>query len=190
MENIYEFIITIINSAGTYGILANCLLIVIESIIPPLPLALFITVLFVNYGPIIGFFISWVFTIIGCIISFYLFQTLFKKIVDEKIRKNKLCDKFVELFDNISFSNLVLIISIPFTPAFLVNIAAGVSKMDLNKFIPALLLGKISLIVFWGFVGTTLLESLKNPVALVKVIIIVLITYIISKFVNKKLHID
>lgn len=190
MENIYEFIITLINSAGTYGTIANCVFIIIESIIPPLPLALFITVLFVNYGPLIGFIISWIFTIIGCILSFCLFQTLFKSIVDKHIRKNKLCNKFIALFDNINFSTLVLVISIPFTPAFLVNIAAGISKMDLKKFIPAIVIGKISLVLFWGFVGSSLIESLKNPLILIKVVLIVGITYIISKLINKKLKID
>ena len=68
MENIYNLIMNLIGSASELGILLDCLLIVVESIIPPLPLGLFVTILFVNYGVLIGFFLSWIFTIIGCVI--------------------------------------------------------------------------------------------------------------------------
>lgn len=190
MEYIYEFIMNLIRSSNSFGILIDCLLIIAESIIPPLPLGLFVTILFVNYGILIGFIISWIFTIIGCIISFYLFQTIFKGIVDKYIRRNNLANKFITLFDNIKFTDLVLIIAIPFTPAFLVNIAAGISKINIKKYLPALLIGKISLVLFWGLVGTNIIDSFKNPISILKVLILVIITYIISKIVNKKFNIN
>ncbi len=190
MENIYEWIINFISNIGTFSILINCLLIVIESILPPLPLSLFITILYVNYGALIGFILSWTFTVIGCVISFYLFQTILQKFIDNKIRKHNFFNKFISIIDTLKFSSLVLIISIPFTPAFLVNIVCGVSKMNIKKFLPAIMIGKISLVLFWGYVGTTLIESFKNPIAIVKVIILMLVTFIISKIVNKKFNID
>lgn len=190
MEYIYNLIINLIGSVSGVGILIDCILIMIESIIPPLPLGFFVTILFVNYGIVIGFIISWIFTILGCVISFYLFQTIFKRIVDNYIRKNRYADKFIKLIDNIKFSDLVLIIAIPFTPAFLINIAAGVSKISIKKYLPALLIGKISLVLFWGLVGTNLIESLKDPIAIIKVLVLLCITLIISKIVSKKLNIN
>lgn len=190
MENIYELIMSFISDISGLRIFLNCLLIIIESIIPPLPLGLFVTILFVNYGVLIGFFLSWIFTIIGCVISFYLFQTVFKGLVDKYVRKNNFANKFISLIDNIKFSDLVIIISIPFTPAFLVNIGAGISKLSIKKFLPAIILGKISLVLFWGLVGTNLIESLKNPISIIKVVILVLITYIISKIASKKFNIN
>lgn len=189
MESIYNIIINFIGNASGLGILLDCLLIIIESIMPPLPLGFFVTVLFINYGIVFGFLISWICTIIGCILSFYLFQTIFKNIIDKYVRKNKFADKFISLMDNIKFNDLVLIISIPFTPAFLVNIGAGISKLSIKKFLPAIIIGKISLVLFWGLVGTNLIESFKNPMSIIKVVIIVLVTYIISKIVSKKFNI-
>lgn len=190
MEGIYNFIMNLISSVGASSLIINSLLILVESIIPPLPLSLFITILFVNYGPFLGFLISWIFTCLGCIMSFYLFQTAFKGFVDRKLRKNKYANRLLSIIDNISFSNFVLIISLPFTPAFLVNIVAGISKMDIKKFLPAILLGKIVLVIFWGYMGTTLLESLRNPIVIIKVIILLIIIYIVSKLVNKKLNLE
>ena len=79
------------------------------------------------------------------------------------------------------FEELTVIIAIPFTPAFLVNIAAGLSNMSYKKFIGSLLIGKVFLVYFWGFVGVSLIESIKNPIYLVRVGILVLVAYIISK---------
>lgn len=190
MENLYEWIMNMIQNIGMYSIAINCLLIVVESIIPPLPLSLFITILFVNYGSFLGFLISWIFTVIGCVISFYLFQTVFKKFIDRKIRTHEFANKFLKIIDTIKFNNLVLIIAMPFTPAFLVNIVAGVSNMNIKKFLPAILIGKISLVIFWGYIGTTLLESLNNPMVIIKVIILMIAAYVISKVVNKKFNLD
>ena len=190
MDAIYDFIINLITTTGSLGMMLDCLLIVSESIMPPLPLDLFITVLCVNYGYVIGFLISWIFTIIGCMISYYLFQTIFKGIVDRKLRKYEFANKLLTMIDKMTFSNLVLLISLPITPAFLVNIVAGVSNMKVNKFLPALMIGKISLVVFWGYVGTSLIEALKNPMILIKVGIIIIIMFIISKIINKKLNLD
>ena len=190
MDAIYDFIINLITTTGSLGMMLDCLLIISESIIPALPLGLFITVLCVNYGYVIGFLISWIFTIIGCMISYYLFQTIFKGIVDRKLRKYEFANKLLTMIDKMTFSNLVLLISLPITPAFLVNIVAGVSNMKVNKFLPALMIGKISLVAFWGYVGTSLIEGLKNPMILIKVRIIIIIMFIISKIINKKLNLD
>ena len=83
-----------------------------------------------------------------------------------------------------------MIIAIPFTPAFLVNIVAGISKMNIKKFLPAIAIGKISLVLFWGIIGTSLLESIKNPLIIIKVIFLIVIAYLISRVVNKKFNLD
>lgn len=190
MESIYNFIMNLITNMGSVGLIINCLLILIESIIPPLPLALFITILFTNYGYLLGFIISWFFTIIGCIISFYLFQTFFKKYVDKKIRNNEFANNFFKIIDKIKFSNLVLLVAMPFTPAFAINIVAGISGMNIKKFFFAILIGKIFMVFFWGYIGSSLIESIKNPEILIRVIILMILAFIVSKIVNKKFNLD
>jgi uncharacterized membrane protein YdjX (TVP38/TMEM64 family) len=185
-----DLVITTIQLMGPYGVFFSCFLILIESILPILPLALFITINFLYYGVIIGFILSWVFTIAGCVLSYFLCEKTLKKFVDNKIRKNEKANKFLNRVDDLKFSSLVVLISIPFTPAFLVNVAAGVSKMPFKKFFSAILIGKIFLVFFWGYVGVTLVEALKNPLELLKVLALVLIAYGVSVLVNKKLKLD
>lgn len=183
-RTIYEFIINLVNSSSMWGPLFACFLILIESILPVLPLFVFITVVFISYGTIIGFIVSWIFTILGCIMSYYLSKYLTSNWIKTDNKKLK---KLSKRINKITFSQLVILIAIPFTPAFLVNIAAGLSKMDIKKYISALAIGKLSLVAFWGFIGTSLVESLKDPTILIKIVILVLIAYVLSKVANKKL---
>lgn len=183
----YEFIINSVSSSSMWGPVLACFLIIIESIIPVLPLFVFITVIFLAYGSVLGFIISWICTCLGCLLSYSLvkyFTTKFIKPENDKLKK------LVKIINKISYSELVMLIAIPFTPAFLVNIAAGISKMNTKKFMSAIMIGKISLVLFWGFIGTSLVDSLKDPVILIKIIILVVGAYIISKIFSKKMKLD
>ena len=74
----------------------------------------------------------------------------------------------------------------PFTPAFLVNIAAGLANIEKKKYLYSLLIGKVFLVLFWGFIGTSLINSIKNPMNLIYIVLMLLSCYIISKLVEKR----
>ncbi len=189
LNNIYNLIIEVVNSSTIYGPLFACLLIFLESILPVLPLFVFITVIFLTYGNTLGFLVSYILTCLGCFFSFFMCRKALKKTFQRRVRKIKEFDKFMNHIDKMSIPNLVLLIAIPFTPAFLVNIASALSKMPFKKYALAIIFGKISLVAFWGFIGTSLVESLKNPRILIVIIIMVSVTYFLSKLVSQKMHI-
>jgi len=187
-DKINDLIYYIVDLIGIWGPVLSCFLILIESIIPIIPLAVFITMNFMVFGNLLGFIISWIFTIVGCSLSFYLFRFGFYRMFKKYTRNKARLDNFMSVITNMSFGSLVVFLAIPFTPAFIINIAAGLSDIKYQKYLAALLIGKISMVYFWGYIGTSLIESIKNPVILLKVGIIVLIMYIISKIVNKKIN--
>lgn len=188
MEKLHELIIELINSMGVLGPVLACFLIFFESVFPFMPLAVFITINFLAFGHFLGFILSWVFTILGCIMSFYIFRKGIQVKFNKFIKNKTTLEHFMLKFKNISLASLVVLIAIPFTPAFLVNIAAGLSKMKFKKFLAALIIGKVSLVYFWGYVGTSLIESFKEPMVFLRIIVIVVATYLISKLINKKLN--
>lgn len=190
-DAIDTFIDTTLQGLGVWGPIVGCFFILIESMVPILPLFVFITLNFLAFGNILGFIISWIFTCIGCFISFLLFRCKVQTWLFKRIKKEGLIsEKTIDIITNLKFEQLTTIIAIPFTPAFLVNIAAGLSKMSYKKFLGALLIGKIFLVYFWGFVGVSLIESIKNPIYLVRVGILLAIAYVISKIVSKKFKIE
>lgn len=187
LDNIInEFLLNI----GIYGPILGCFCILIESIFPILPLFVFITINFLVFGSVIGFIISWIFTVLGCLLSFFLFRKKIKNWFDHKIKNSKKLNKVMRAVNKVKLEQLTAIIAVPFTPAFLVNIAAGLSKMSFKKFFIALCVGKVFLVLFWGFVGTSLVQSLTHPIALLKVVVLVLLAFIVSKIINKKFALD
>ena len=190
LTSLYNIIMDIVTNSAFYGPLLACLLIFLESMIPILPLFVFITIIFIAYGYIIGFILSYLLTILGCFFMFFICRHYLKNIFNKKIRKNPKFDKLMTKIDKISLSNLSLIIAVPFTPAFAVNIASSLSEMQFKKFFFAILIGKIFLVFFWGFIGTSLIESLKNPKILIIIGIMLIIAYILSKYATKKLDIE
>mgnify|MGYP004715482665 CR=1 FL=1 len=162
------------NSNIFIALIIGMSLIILESIIPMLPLAVFIAINMLVFGNIIGFILSWIST-----------NKAWKYIS----KKEKLVD-LMKKIDKISFSSLVIILAFPFTPAFSINIGAGLSNISYKKYLLALLISKISIVYFWGFIGTTLVESITDIGVLLKIAVIILIAFILSKIVTKKFNIN
>ena len=189
-NDFYEFIMSTIDALGVYGPLLGCIFIILESIIPPLPLFVFITINFVAFGKILGFIISWVCTCIGCMLSYYLVKRFLRNWIVDKIKNINLLTKCMNYIENLSLSKVTVILSIPFTPAFMINVAAGLCNMDFKKYMTAILISKIFLVYFWGVVGTGLLESLHNPTSIITVIVMMGVAYIFSVIIKKMFKID
>ena len=189
-NSFYIFVMNTIDALGVYGPLLGCVFIILESILPPLPLFVFITLNFVAYGKLVGFIISWICTCIGCLLSYFLVKKFLRNWVLKKIKNVDLLTKWMSYIENLSLSKVTVILAIPFTPAFMVNIAAGICNMDFKKFSVAILISKIFLVYFWGVVGTGLLESLHNPRSIITVIVMMVVAYLVSLIIKKVFKID
>lgn len=189
-NSFYIFVMNTIDALGVYGPLLGCVFIILESIIPPLPLFVFITLNFIAYGKLVGFIISWICTCIGCFLSYFLVKKFLRNWVLKKIKNVDLLTKWMSYIENLSLSKVTVILAIPFTPAFMVNIAAGICNMDFKKFSIAILISKIFLVYFWGVVGTGLLESLHNPRSIITVIVMMVVAYLVSLIIKKVFKID
>jgi uncharacterized membrane protein YdjX (TVP38/TMEM64 family) len=190
VHNLYNVIIDTLTNMGPLAPLLACLLILIESMVPILPLFLFITVNFLAFGYVWGFIISWLCTIGGCLISYTICHTISKRKLQKKIENYPRIQNISKRINRFSLAQISMVLAIPFTPAFAVNIAAGLARVPFKKYLFSLMIGKIFLVYFWGFIGTGLVDSIKNPGILVIIIIMVIIAFILSKIVNKFLKIE
>ncbi len=194
METISNYVVSFLNYyVANVNIVSSFFLgifiIILESILPMLPLGLFVAFNVVIFGNVLGFFMSWVATLIGCSLSFFIFRKIREKI-DNYIERKPKFKNVMENINKISFSNLVIIMAFPFTPAFSINIGAGLSNIPYKKFIMAASIAKVSIVYFWGYIGSTFIESMTDPGVLIKLGIILLIAFLLSKFVTKKFKID
>ena len=192
MNNINNLIDIMITFVENGGYLFGFLLVLLESIFPWLPLFVFIALNIKSFGFLAGFIISWSAAIVGCVLSYFLFKYLLSNKVDKYINKKEM-NKLISLkktIKKISFPNLVLIIALPFSPAFLINIVCGITNVKFKKFFLAHLIGKLSIVYFWGFIGTSLIDSITDPEKLIQIFLILIIVFLLSKAINKKYNID
>ena len=71
-----ELINTLTNFVGQFGYVSGFLLVFLESIIPILPLSVFVAVNIFTYGSIAGFIVSYLGTLTGCICAYFLCRKL------------------------------------------------------------------------------------------------------------------
>ena len=192
IEGVINQAVSILQNVGP---IAGIVLILLESILPMLPLGVFIALNFTSFGVFFGFLISWLSTCLGCIISFYIFRSLFRNSLEKylknhKSKKIKQVKRIKKSIDKISFTNLVLLIALPFTPAFFINIAAGLSKISKEKFIFAIFIGKLSIVYFWGYIGKSFIDSMMDIDTLIKIALLLIGAYALSKVIGKKMKIE
>ncbi len=177
-------------NAGMWAPLISSLLIIAEGVLAFLPLVVFVTINVLSLGPVLGGIISWIFTTLGSLLAFLLFRKGFSSFFNKKIENNRKLEKFMNSIDELKFRQLVLIIAIPFAPSFFINLGAGLSNIALKKYFYALLLGKVFVIIFLGYIGSNIIDCFTNPIILIKVIGLILLAYILAQVVNKKFDLD
>ena len=62
--------------------------------------------------------------------------------------------------------------------------------MPKEKFVTAILIGKMFEITFWGYIGKSIIDSLTDIKSLIYILFTLVIAYIVSKIVSKKLNIE
>lgn len=156
---------------GYIAPILSCLFIMLESFIPILPLFIFVTVNFMILGNFFGFLVSYIFSVLGSYLVFKLF-------------KNQKINTKVNL-KNMSLTKLTLILSLPYTPSSLVNATAGLLDVDNKNYLIALMISKLFIILFWGFIGSNLCVNMNNINILFSLLCIMSISFIISKIFEK-----
>ena len=182
-----ELINTLTSFIGQFGYFSGFLLVFLESIIPVLPLSAFVAVNIFTYGNIAGFIVSYLGTVVGCVTAYYLCRK-FNDFFEKKYKGNEKVKEVKKKLKNINVPTLAVILAIPFTPAFAINIAAGLTNYDFKKFLIAIIIGKLPMIYFWSFIGASLKESLTDWTILIRIIVMLLLSYLVSKVVNKLLN--
>lgn len=174
------------------GFIIGFLLIIIEAFLPVLPLGAFVTLNVNAFGILPGLLLSWIAAIIGSYLMYLLCYYISTKVIYKFIKKEtkeKVVAK-MSTFKNIKLTNLVLIITLPFAPSCFINLLAGISNISKEKYLLSLIIGKAFMISFWAYIGMSLIESLTDIKAIIFILLILLIAYIISKVISKKLKIE
>lgn len=192
MNIINNFITYSTNLILNGGLVIGIILIILESFLPILPLGVIVALITNAYGLFFGIIVSWISNCIGCYLVYSVFSNITEKLYN-KILSKKIKEKVnlgIKKFNEISLPTLAAIIALPFTPSFLINILSGVSRINRKKYLVALTIGKIFMISFWAYIGKSFIESMSDLKTIITILVMLLMTYIISKIVSKKINIE
>lgn len=145
---------------GLFSIFIDLALIIILALFPVVPFVLIAGVNTLIYGWIAGFMLSYIGSLLGASLGFWLARTLGQAWAQPKVRK---LGKWGALLRGNSFSVVLLSRLIPVLPSAAVNYAAGLSLMTFPSFLLATLLGKIPMIIWESWVGHDLWQISHHP---------------------------
>ena len=174
------------------GFLAGFFIVFLECFIPALPLSVFVALNVNAFGFFLGVLISWLATSIGSFLCYTLFYQLEDRLLEKVFRKEKAIKirNKVGNFKKIPLPYFVLLITLPFTPSSLVNVLSGISKMPRDKYILSIVIGKLFMIIFWGYVGMKVLKDITDIKSLLFIGVGLIIAFIISRYIGKKMNIE
>lgn len=167
----------LLDSAGSFAVVLNYFFIILECFLPFLPQVAFISFFTYTFNPFIAYILSYTAACIGSILVFFVYKYVFKN------KEFKLVEKYI----NFKFETITLLIAIPFSPSGIIGPVLAIGKYDTKKFIWATILGKLTSVYFWVFVGNSITHSVNDIETIIKLFIILLLGYIVSLVVKKQL---
>ncbi|MEW9675003.1 TVP38/TMEM64 family protein [Lentibacillus sp. L22] len=183
-----EYIEQLLDNYQQLGPLPGILLPLLEAFLPFLPLVVFVFANAAAYGLFWGFLLSWLGSSLGAITIFIIIRKLGRKRIFTAIRKNKQVHKVTAWFERHGFGPLFLLMCFPFSPSAVINIVAGLSKVSLQQFILAVLMGKSVMIFTMAYVGASIMSFAKHPVRTIVIGICIVLFWILGKYIEKRLQ--
>lgn len=183
-----EFINQLLNNYEKLGPLPGLFFPFIESFLPFLPLVVFVIANSAAYGLWEGFLLSWAGSSIGAVFVFLLIRKLGDKRIFKAIRKNKQVKKVTAWLERHGFGPLFLLLCFPFSPSAIINVVAGLSKISIQQFVLAVILGKSVMIFTMAYVGASIASFAQNPIRSIVVAACIVAFWLIGKYVEKRIQ--
>lgn len=190
LNNFNDILNNWLSNAGIWGGIVCCMLIIIEPLLPFLPMFLFVTLNLYIFGYVLGFILSYICSVLGCGLFYFVVRKLLINKATKFYKDKEKINSLVTRYKNIKLETLTTIISMPFTPSVMINLFAAISGMSFKKYITAEIIAKIFITIFWGFIGVNLIKCFENPKYLLIILLMLLVGYILSKLINKKYKLD
>jgi uncharacterized membrane protein YdjX (TVP38/TMEM64 family) len=173
-----------------FGIFAPIFLAMLESLIPALPLVL-IVILNVNiYGLGVGFITSYLGTMLGATIMFLFYRTISYYGLHEKMHKFKTLDKTINWVNRQGPLVIIVLSMLPSTPSSFMNLAFGLAQYSKRKYLISIAIGKVFMIGLFAFFGNAFQAEENQLLIYFGSILLFILTYFISRSINKKTGIN
>ena len=192
MDSISLFIDEVVKYLVDFGPFGGFFLVILEALLPILPLGVIVGLNMLSFGNIFGYLLSYVATVCGSMFCFCFFRYVVKdKFLGWFSKKNQdIIGKWMTKLTEIKFTTLVVIFAFPITPSSILNVAGGISNISVKKYFLSLLVGKSAMLLFFGYVAVSFVDSLKDPINFIRVGVLLLGAYLVSKVVERLVKVE
>lgn len=170
------------------GIVIAFLLPFIEAFIPVLPIVVFAVVNVNAYGLIPGFLITWCGAVSGAFLVAIIIRKYGQHRFLKRFSKHPQTLKIIRRVDDKGVMPLFLLLCFPFTPSSIVNIVAGLSTINLKRYLVAVMFGKAIMLMTLSYIGNDIYSFVKAPKKSIIVIIVLICLWWTGKQVEKHIH--
>ncbi|KYD10585.1 TVP38/TMEM64 family protein [Caldibacillus debilis] len=184
MENLME----LIQNYRSLGPLTGIFLPLLESFFPFLPLFLFVMANANAFGLWWGFLFSWIGSSAGALLVFALVRIYGQKKLLRFLSTHHRVQRLMNWVERHGFGPLFLLLCFPFTPSAVVNVVAGLSKVNVYQFALAVISGKMVMIFTISFVGHDIPSLIRQPLRTCIVIVVIAVLWYLGKRVENYLN--
>ncbi|EMA6344454.1 TVP38/TMEM64 family protein [Bacillus cytotoxicus] len=178
----------LVESYRAFGPLLGIGLPMAEALIPVLPLIVFVMANAVAFGLWLGFFYSWLGSVLGAFLVFLVIRKFGRSRFFSYINKHPKVRSAMGWIERKGFAPIFVLYCFPFTPSALINVVAGLSRISVRQFGLALILGKLVMIFMLSYIGHDLTSFIHNPIKTIIVIGVIFILWYVGKKIEVKLE--
>ncbi len=181
-----ESIIEYIKSFGIYAVLISFLLMVFQSVAAPLPAFLITFANAAVFGWWQGAILSWVSSMVGAALCFYIARILGRDVV-EKLTSKYAMASVDGFFDKYGKHTILICRLLPFVSFDFVSYAAGLTSMGFLSFVIATGVGQLPATLVYSYVGGMLTGGAQKVVtALLILFAVTVFIYMFKQMYNEK----
>ncbi|KGX92634.1 hypothetical protein N781_15020 [Pontibacillus halophilus JSM 076056 = DSM 19796] len=188
-DTLDDFFLDLLDQYAQLGPIPGILLPFLEAFLPFLPLFAFVLGNSLAYGLFFGFLYSWIGAAAGAFVVFLFIRRVGDWRFMKFIREHKRVRKVTAWLERHGFGPLFLLMCFPFSPSAIINVVAGLSKVSVQQFMLAVVMGKAVMIFTIAFVGHSITEFTAHPVRTLIVGICILLFWVVGKYIEQRLKV-
>lgn len=180
-----ESVIELIRGYGAYAAVISFFLMILQSILSPIPALLITLSNAAIFGWWKGALLSFWSAMAGAALCFYIARTLGRDAVEKIVTKTGL-DKVDEFFERYGKNSILICRLLPFVSFDIVSYAAGLTPIKFWDFFIATGLGQLPATIVYSYLGNLAGSTKTIFISIVSVVALSALVYMIGKIYNDK----
>lgn len=180
-----ESVIELIRGYGAYAAVISFFLMILQSILSPIPALLITLSNAAIFGWWKGALLSFWSSMVGAALCFYIARTLGRDVVEKITTKTGLA-KVDEFFERYGKNSILICRLLPFVSFDIVSYAAGLTPIKFWDFFIATGLGQLPATIVYSYLGNLAGSTKTIFISIVCVVALSALVYMIGKIYNDK----